>query len=174
MSVVPDFRTDVRRTSSSLAPRVVLGAAAAALLFALGGAVRASRARDDARDLAQRARSALDPVRAQVRARESVSRRDATWRNQAVLTAAAAPPRVIADLAAILPGDARVERLDLRYGDRLELDLHVETRTPAAYDRFLEALAASGRVERVVPGAESREGEGAVSVKAVYRPGAHR
>lgn len=174
MSAAPDFRTDVRRTSSSLAPRLALGAAAAALLFALVGATRATRARDEAREQVQRARLALDPVRAQVREREGVSRRDATWRSQAVLTATAAPPRVIADLAAIIPGDARMERLDLRYGDRLELDLHVETRTPAAYDRFLEALGASGRVEKVVPGAESREGEGRVSVKAVYRPGEHR
>ena len=68
--------------------------------------------------------------------------------------------------------DARLGRLDLRYGDELELDLHVETRTPAAYDRFLEALAASGRVDRVVPGPEAREGEVAASVKAVYVPGA--
>jgi len=168
----PDFRTGHRATASSpLAARLVLGAAALALLLGLGGAVRATLARDDARAQVESARRAVVPMRAELRDREYRSRRDATWRHQAELTASSAPPRVIADLAALLPGDARVERLDLRYGDQLELDFHVETRSPAAYDRFLAALVASGRVEKVVPGPEVREGEAATSVKAVYRPG---
>ena len=171
MSAAPDFRTRPRAPATALASRVALGVGAAVLLLALFGAVRATRARDDAREQAERVRREVEPLRAERRAPEGVSEHGATWRHQAELTAGAAPPRVIADLAALLPGDARMERLDLHYGDRLELDLHVETRTPAAYDRFLEALAASGRIQNVVPGPETREGEGAASVKAVYRPG---
>ena len=171
MSAVRDFRTRPPAPASALVSRITLGVGAAALGFALFGAVRATRARDDAREQAERVRREVEPLRAERRAREAVSEQGATWRHQAELTAVAAPPRVIADLAALLPGDARMERLDLHYGDRLELDLHVETRTPAAYDRFLEALAASGRIEKVVPGPETREGEVAASVKAVYRPG---
>ena len=171
MSSAPDFRTRPRAQSSPLPSRMALGAAAATLLLALGGALRATRARDDARAREERARREVAPLRAQLRAREHVSHRDATWRHQAELTAGAAPPRVIADLAALLPGDARMGRLDLHYGDQLDLDLHVQARSPAAYDRFLEALAASGRIDKVVPGPETREGEVAASVKAVYRPG---
>jgi hypothetical protein len=171
MTAAPDFRTRQRATSSPLASRLVLGAAAIALVLGLGEVVKATVARDDARAQVESARSAVAPMRAQIRAREYRSRRDATWRHQAELTARAAPPRVISDLAALLPGDARMERLDLRYGDQLELDFHVETLSPAAYDRFLAALVASGRVEKVVPGPEVREGEAATSVKAVYRPG---
>lgn len=171
MTSVADFRTRPRWSGSALASRIALGVAAAVLLLALFGAVRATLSRDDAREQAERARREVEPLRAQLRARESTSRQGATWRRPAELTAAAAPPRVIDELAALLPGDARIERLHLRYGDRLDLDLRVETRSPAAYDRFLEALLASGRIENVVPGPETREGEVAASVRAVYRPG---
>ena len=172
MSSAPDFRTRPRGPASPLASRLAVGLAAAMLLLALVGAARATLARNGAREQAERARREMEPLRAKLRAREGVSHRDATWRHQAELTAGASPPRVIADLAALLPGDARMGRLDLHYGDRLELDFHVEARTPAAYDRFLEALAGSSRIERVVPGAETREGEVAATVKAVYLPGA--
>ena len=172
MSSAPDFRTRPRTPASALASRLAVAAAAVGLLLALFGAVRATLARESAREQAEHARRDVEPLRAQLRARERVARRDASWRHQAELTSSSAPPRVIAALASVLPVDARLGRLDLRYGDELELDLHVETRTPAAYDRFLEALVASGRVDRVVPGPETREGEVAASVKAVYRPGA--
>lgn len=171
MSSAPDFRTRPRAKRSPLASRIALGLAAAALLLAAGEAVRAARARDEAREGAVRTRREVEPLRVRLRAKESASSRDATLRRQAELTAGAAPPRVIADLAALLPGDARVGRLDLHYGDRLELDFQVETRTSAAYDLLLEALAASGRVEGVVPGPETREGEVQASLRAVYRPG---
>jgi NAD(P)-dependent dehydrogenase (short-subunit alcohol dehydrogenase family) len=151
-----------------------MGVAVAALLLAAGDAVRAARAREEAREQALHARSELEPLRARLHAREGASRRDSTLRHQAELTAEAAPPRVIADLAALLPADARVGRLELHYGNRLELDFRVETRTPAAYDRLLEALAASGRLEAVVPGAETREGEVHASMSAVYRPRSRR
>jgi hypothetical protein len=172
VSSAPDFRTRPRTPASALVSRMALAAAVAALLLALFGAVRATLARNDAHQQAESARREVEPLRAQLRARERVARRDASWRHQAELTSSSAPPRVIAELAALLPIDARLGRLDLRYGDELELDLHVETRTPAAYDRFLEALVASGRIDRVVPGPETREGEVAASVKAVYRPAA--
>ena len=172
MSDAPDFRTRPRAPASPLGSRIALGLAAGVILLALGSAARGTLAKGEAREQWERVRREIEPLRARLRAREAVAHRDAPWRHQAELTAAAAPPRVIADLAALLPADVRMERLDLHYGDRLELDFHVETRTPAAYDRFLEALAASGRVDKVVPGPETREGEMAGTVKAVYRPGA--
>jgi len=170
MTAAPDFRTGVRSPRSSLASGFALGVAVTALLLAAGDAVRAARARDEARARALLARGELAPLRARLREREAASIRDATLRHRAELTAEAAPPRVIADLAELLPPDARVGRLDLHYDDRLELDFRVEARTPAAYDRLLEAFAASGRVEAVVPGPETREGEVQASLKAIYRP----
>ena len=170
MSAAPDFRTRARAPRSPLLVRVALGVAVTALLLAASDAVRAARARDEAREQELRARGEVEPLRARLRAREGASSRDATLRHRAELTTEAAPPRVIADLAALLPADARVGRLDLHYGDRLELDFGVEARTPAAYDRLLEALAASGRVEAVVPGPETREGAVEASLRAIYRP----
>ena len=170
MTSAPDFRTRARAARSAFAPRVFLGVALTAFGVTAWDAARAARARDEAREQAVLVRGEVEPLRARLRAREGSSGRNGTLRHQAELTAAAAPPRVIADLAGLLPADARVGRLDLHYGERLELDLRVETRTPAAYDRFLEALAASGRVEDVVAGPEAREGEVQASLRAIYRP----
>jgi hypothetical protein len=69
-----------------------------------------------------------------------------------------------------LPGDARLERLSLQYGAALELDLEVGARSPAAYDRLLEALTGSDRLSQVQYGPEDRQGEVRASVKARYRP----
>jgi hypothetical protein len=169
MSRAPDFSTRPREARPPRLEQALLLVAAAALAFALYDTVRARAARDEAAREVERARHGVEAQRARLAALERAAR-GSTLRSQAELTARAAPPRVIADLAPLLPGDARLEGLDLVYGERLEIDLRVEARSAAAYDRLLEALSSSGRLSAVVPGPEAREGVVASSVRAVYRP----
>ncbi len=165
-----DFSTRPRLRERSLIPRLLVGAGAVLLAVSVGHAFRAVALRDSAqRDLA-RVRREVQEQRTRLAALERVSGYHATVKRQVELTARAAPPRVVADIAAVLPAGVLVERLVLDYQDRLELELRVEAREPPDYDRFLEALGASERLQRVLPGAELRESALASTVKAVYRP----
>jgi hypothetical protein len=170
MSAAPDFSTQSRAQRASLSERVFFLVAAVGLVLATADAFRAAGARDRAYQELQRGRRDVDARRSRLRALELSANRGSTLRRQAELTALASPPWVISDLAALLPADARLDRVDLEYSDRLELKLGVEARSPAAYDRLLEALSSSGRLEGVVPGPEVREGPVDSSLKAVYRP----
>jgi hypothetical protein len=165
-----DFSTRPRARESLLVPRLLIVTGSVLLAVSAGHAWRALAFRDAARRDLARVRREVQEQRARLGVLERVSGRDATVKRQVELTARAAPPRVVADIAALLPGGVLVERLVLDYHDRLELELRVEARAPLDYDRFLDALFASERLEGVLPGAESREGALASTVKAVYRP----
>ena len=89
---------------------------------------------------------------------------------QALMTGEAPPPRVVADLAALLPDDVRLEGLTLSYADGPGLELQVSARRARSYDLFLDRLAASPRIADLVPGSESRDGEVRASVRARYQP----
>ena len=165
-----DFSTRSRDEAGRHLNRFLVVAGVVLLAGSAAHAVRARAAREAAlQDLARERREA-DAQRARLRQGERARESGSTLQRQAELTASAAPPRVIADLAPLLPPGARVKDLVLDYGNRLELDLRVEARTPADYDRLLEALGSSPRLFGLLPGAESREGEVNSSVKAVYRP----
>jgi Tfp pilus assembly protein PilN len=170
MGAPPDFSTRPRARRPARLEQALVLAAAGALVLAILGAVRGAAARDEAVQEVARLRREVDARRARLAALERAATRGSTLRSRTELTARAAPPRVITDLAPLVPDDARLDGLELHYGDRLELGLRVEARTPAAYDRLLEALASSGRLSGVVPGPESREGVVASSLRAVYRP----
>jgi hypothetical protein len=152
--------------------RLAVGAAGLALVLSAAGALQAVRSRDAAR-------VRLDAVRGKARALEQEARRldQAAGRDardlqeRAALTVGAAPAGVISHLADTLPPDVRIARLDMVYGQALTLDLRVEARSPQAYDRFLGALAGSGRLRDIETGPEAREGEVVASVRAIYRPG---
>jgi hypothetical protein len=94
-----------------------------------------------------------------------------TLMTQAEFTLAAPPPRIVADLSALLPPDVRLLSLMLTYRDRLEVDARVSARQAAAYDELLARLGRSPLFEDVVPGPESREGELLASVRMRYRGG---
>ena len=84
-------------------------------------------------------------------------------------SAEAPPPKIVAELSALLPAEVRLQSLDLDYRERLVLDLHVVALRAEAYDLFLARLAESTRFADVVPGPESRQGELAASVRMSYR-----
>ena len=113
-------------------------------------------------------RAERDAAGARLRALESQVRRDSMG-NQAWLTLEAPPPRVVADLAELLPPEVRLEQLSLKYGTRLEVEMTVSARDAAAYDLFLERLGASPRFGEVSPGEENRAGEVKAQVRAAYR-----
>ena len=78
---------------------------------------------------------------------------------QALLTADAAPPRVVAALAELLPGDVRLDGISLRYADQVEVELRVAARTPSSFDLFLDRLQRSPSFAGVLPGEEDRRGQ---------------
>jgi len=166
-----DFSTRTRAESS---PRLVrLGVVIGALLLAAsaGQACRAVAARSAARSELATRQADLAELRRRLGPLERPSSPEATLRRQVELTARASPPRVLADLATLVPPGAALDRVVLDYTDELGLELRVEARTPADYDRLLEALRSSDRLKGVLPGPETREGDLTATVTAVYRPG---
>lgn len=166
----PDFSTRPSAAGEGRWAGWALGAAA--LLLAVSGAsagqaLREKRAADAS--IAE-LRLALAGSRARVAELEQRQRAaggDAAT-SQLVLTAEAPPPRVLAELAALLPPEVRVDAVSLSYGARLELDAQLVARRPEAYDLFLERLAESSSFADVVPGPEVREGEMRSSVRMSY------
>jgi hypothetical protein len=168
--MTPDFSTRARVQGNVALDRALVVASVAAVLLSATSAWRAVHARDEARGRAMAVRREVEPLRSRLRALEAGARGGGTVRSQAELTVSATPPRVIADLAALLPSDARLERLALGYGKDLLLDLEVGARSPTAYDRLLESLVSSERLSDVRSGPEEREGEVKASITARYRP----
>jgi hypothetical protein len=116
-------------------------------------------------------RREVERDRAAIQALESGRWAGERFAAQALLGAEAEPGVVVADVAALLPADVRLDTLSLTYGERLELDMQVAARGAAAYDTFLRRLTESPRIRDVRPGAENREGEVRASVRALYVPG---
>jgi len=90
---------------------------------------------------------------------------------QAQATAEAPPARILAELAALMPGDVRLNGATLTYGEGVAVELSVVAREEAAYDRFLERLAASSLFTDLLPGAESRGGAISAPIRMRYRTG---
>jgi hypothetical protein len=165
---VPDFSTAGRRPAPWDGALAVLGLVAAvasayAASSALAGLRQAQRAASETRrELAELAPRNQALVRRLEQAGAGAFAR-------AALTLEAPPRRVLGELTRVLPEDVRLLDLVLSYEERLQLEALVEARSPAAYDRFLERLAASPAFEAVVPGPEAREGQLRVSVRMAYR-----
>lgn len=172
MTRPPDFSTQPRRLGPSPAELLLLTAAGVAVL---ASAISAFGSWSDMR----RAQAALDRTRgelASARARaQSLGPRsgaaDETLASRILLSREVPPQAVMAELAALLPSDVRLGDVRLSYGDRLTLELRLRARDTAAYDLFLERLAASPRFAGIVPGDESRGRELTASLRLWYREG---
>ena len=126
----------------------------------------------------KRARRQVDAVRrdtqaAQERLRslEARSAPTAALANQALLSTDAPPPRVLADLALLMPPDVRLQAIGLDYGDAVAVNVQVAARSGGAYDAFLQRLEGSPLFDEVIPGEESRDGGVTASVQVRYRGG---
>ena len=81
----------------------------------------------------------------------------------------AAPPRLLSDLAALMPADVKLDSLALTYGDAIGMSMQVSARSGGAYEAFLQRLESSPRFEEVVPGEETRDGGVTASIQMRYR-----
>jgi Tfp pilus assembly protein PilN len=167
-----DLQTQPRPRSRPV-DRVLCAASAAVLLAACVGAWRA-------RGEVASARASLAAVQAELRQGDGLLRSlegrgvgeaDRLARRVA-LNAEAPLTRILADLTRLMPEDVRLRSLDVRYADDVSVAAQVEARSVAAWDAFLERLAASGRFARVVPGPETRDGELRVEVRMLFVAGA--
>lgn len=138
-----------------------MGAALVVLALAAGGAWRA---REEARSaLARLAEVRRDVDAASVRLRDLEGRARGTAR---ALRAEDAPPaRIVSDLASVVPGDVRLERLSIDYARGGAVEMQVVARDAAAWDRLLARLEKAPWLAEVRPGPEEREAE----VRSVVR-----
>jgi hypothetical protein len=164
-----DFSTRPRRRvwtgdGALLAAAVVAFVAAALLCW------RASSELDRRREeVARAAREADDVAQRADAAEKRRAPASAVLVAQVRESAEAPPPKIVAELSALLPPEVRLQALDLDYRERLVVDLRVVARRAEAYDLFLARLAGSPRFADVVPGPENRQGELAASVRMTYR-----
>jgi hypothetical protein len=166
---VRDFSTRPRRRPPQ--PLDVGLLAVAALTLGVAGYATSSAWAES-----KRARQHVDDVRreteagrARLRALEARSAPTAALASQALLSADAAPPRVLADLSSVLPPDVKLDSLALAYGDGIALQMQVSAKGAAAYDVFLQRLEAHPLFDEVIPGEEVRDGGVGASVQARYR-----
>lgn len=170
MSPERDFSTRRRTRGFSTPQRALFLAGIAALALAAWAAAdawgecRAAEAR--LRLAGQEAEAALS------RARTLKERRGPghALAAQALLTADASPPRVVAALAELLPGDVRLDGISLTYAADVKIDLRVAARTPSSFDLFLDRLQRSPSFAGVLPGEEDRRGQMRTTIHGRYQP----
>jgi hypothetical protein len=169
VSPAPDFSTRRRRRTLGTADMGLLGIALTTLVLA-GYATSTSwaslkKVRQDVDDTRREAGEA------QARLRSAEGRRTPgeSLATQAYSSVEAAPPRLLADLGALMPPDVRLDGLSLTYGETVQVEMQVRARTSAAYDMFLQALEASPQFTGVLPLEESRGRPMRGSVRATYR-----
>jgi hypothetical protein len=165
-----DFSTRPRRRSPDGLDAVALALGGLSLVVATYWTTTASTDLRRAREHAAEARREADADRGRLRALESRRGAEGTLGTQALLTADAPPPRVVADLGTVMPADVRLESLRLTYADAVTVEMQVAARAPSAYDAFLQRLEGSPLFADVAPGDESRSGDVRASVRATYRP----
>jgi hypothetical protein len=171
VSPTRDFSTRPRARSFSRAERSLLLAGAAALGLAAWAAADAwGEHRGAAARLAQ-VRQETAAVRARARALQGRRGPEQALAVQAVLSADASPPRVVAALAELLPGDVRLDAVSLGYGEEVDVDLRVAARTPASFDIFLDRLQRSPSFTGVLPGDEDRRAQMRSTIHGRYRAG---
>jgi hypothetical protein len=165
----PDFSTRGRIRETRTGELAFLGVSALAFCLAVASAAGAWRGLRRMEADLERTRGETESLSLQARAREARKGPDAVLSARALLTAESPPPRVLADLEALLPPDVRLIVLSLDYGERLALRLQVAARRAASYDLFLQRLQESPLFTDVRPGEEVRDGGVRAQVEAAYR-----
>jgi hypothetical protein len=162
----PDFSTRPRPRRPPARELLAVGLALLALGFASHAAWTTRRQAAAARDRLATVQREIGTFQARIRALGARVAAGGELLNRAAAASEAPPERIIAELARALPGDARVERLGIVYGDDITLEMRVVARNPGAWDRTLERLARMRSLEEVSPGPERREGEVRTTVHA--------
>ena len=167
-----DFSSRPRRRPPQPVDLGLIGIGVLTLIFA-GYATGTSwadfkRARQHVADV----RRDTEAAQARLKTMEARSAPTAALATQALLSADAAPPRVLADLAALMPPDVKLDTLNLTYGEGVGMSMHVSAKGTGAYEAFLQRLESSPLFEEVVPGEETRDGGVSASIEMRYRGGA--
>jgi len=139
-------------------------------LLSARAALSAHAQREAARARVAEVKREIDAARIRLRALEAGGGSGEGALSQALLTTEAPATRVLAEVAAVLPPDVRLESITLTYGRELTLELSVVARDPRAFDRLLERLDSFPRLRDVRPGAENREGQVRTTVRATWVP----
>ena len=163
----PDFSTLPRERRPPGWERLALALAVLALAASVVAAWRARAEADEAR-------SRLAGVRRQLDQQSARSRVLATAADAGASGAAAAdapPVRILAGIEAVLPGTARLRALSIEYGRGVSIEMQVEARSAASWDRLLEGLERSPDFKDVEPGPENREAEVRAMVRARWAGG---
>jgi Tfp pilus assembly protein PilN len=156
----PNFKTAPRPARGPLWSTLWL--AAGALALAASGYLAAG-AHAEAAAASRRLAEVMGEVKALAARESALASRPAAER----LRAEDAPPaRIVADVAAALPPDVRLDRLAIDYERGGRLELGVVARSAAAWDRLLERLDRAPRIHEVEPGPEARAGEVRSPVRA--------
>ena len=165
-----DFSTRPRRRSARPLDLALLAVGATALLLSAYATVNAGNGRQRARARVEDTRRELQAAQSRVRELEAQREPAQAVAYQALLTAEAPPPSVLADLVALMPGDVRLDAVSLSYGEPLGVRVDVVARNAPVYDLFLDRLQRSPRFADVLPGDENRDGELRTSIQMTYRP----
>jgi len=163
----PDFSTTSRAARTPSWERVALLACAVAALFAMALALRA---REEARAAAARLADVSREVAAAAARRQALEALVLFAGGQALLAEDAPPARIVADVAAVLPADVRLDRLAIDYPRGGALELMVVARDAEAWDLLLERLERAPHFREVEPGPEARAAEVRSLVRARWAP----
>lgn len=162
----PDFSSSRRPSRAPAWERVAVAACA---LVALTAAALSYHAREEARAAAGRL-SAVSREVDTAKVRVAAARERAS--GATALAAEDAPPaRIVAEIAALLPDAARLERLEIDYRRGGLLELAVVARDAAAWDLLLQRLEATPHLREVQPGPESRADEVRSTLRARWGAG---
>jgi hypothetical protein len=164
----PDFSTTSR---PSRVPAWQQLALAACGLVALGTALQAFLAREEARSAESRRTEVSRDVAAAAGRLQALEAGLRFPGGGALAPEAAPPARIVAELAALLPDDVRLERIAIDYQRGGMLELLVVARDAAAWDRLLRQLEAAPRFREVEPGPEARAAEVRSLVRARWAAG---
>ena len=156
MTRQPDFRTAARSSHAPLWAGALLVAGALAVLAA---SYQALDARAEASAAAARLAEVSREVAVLSSRKAALVARALVPGGEPLAAAEASPARIVADLAALLPPDVRLDRLAIDYQAGGALELLVVARNAAAWDLLLERLERSPRIHEVAPGPEARASE---------------
>ncbi len=165
-----DFSSRPRRRAARPLELALLAAGTAAFVLSAYATTNAWNGRQRARARVEEARRESEAALARVRELDARREPAQAIAYQALLTAEAPPPRVLADLVALMPGDVRLDAVSMSYGEPLGLRVDVVARTASSYDLFLDRLQRSPLFADVLPGEENRDGELRTSIQMTYRP----
>ena len=164
-----DFSSRPRHRAARPVDLALLAAGTAAFVLSAYATTNAWNGRQRARARVEETHRESDAALARVRELDARREPAQAIAYQALLTAEAPPPRVLADLVALMPGDVRLDAVSMSYGEPLGLRVDVVARTASSYDLFLDRLQRSPLFADVLPGEENRDGELRTSIQMTYR-----